>query len=263
MKRKVIIFFAILIPIVAIVLITYFLIPPGTQEEFLRKNDATLGQYSSIYNFNGNYHKIFAVFKSPFFQNLSTDRACENGIIVYMENSENEDLEALQEIYEKQAGSMYALDKKNRRIDGKIYVHSYGDYCKNIVLDCGNKVEFEDLKYLILLGTQDGQGNPQKLLFPLTDTRVTPIPEPKYKPVISPYENGPEITLSEYEQIQEGMDYITVVGIIGSDGELMSSVDLAGHFSKTYCWYGEDGISNAVITFTDGSVSVKVEFLLK
>lgn len=264
LKKKVfIITFVLLVLVAAIVFVTYFLIPPGTQDEFLRKNDAILGQYSTLYNFQGNFHKVFAVYKSRFFENINTGQPCNNGIIVYMANSENEDFEILQSIYENNPEKIYALDKKNHRINGQVYVSIYGDYCKNIVLVCGEKVDFEELKYLILLGTEDGDGNPQKLMFPLVDARENPIPEPKYKPVIEAYKNGPEITLSEYDQIQEGMDYITVVGIVGSEGTLLSSTEIAGTYSKLYCWYGEDGISNATIMFTNGSVSLKSEFLLK
>lgn len=71
------------------------------------------------------------------------------------------------------------------------------------------------------------------------------------------------ITLAKFEQIKEGMTYSQVCNIIGSKGELLSSVDLGiGSEYKTemYMWYAADGIGNANVTFQDGKATMMAQF---
>ncbi|MFW5544102.1 MAG: DUF3862 domain-containing protein [Prevotella sp.] len=72
-------------------------------------------------------------------------------------------------------------------------------------------------------------------------------------------ENDSYITKKEYDKIENGMSYSKVVEIIGSDGELIAESSVAGYTSKSYSWYGVDGISNANIIFQNGKVASKAQ----
>lgn len=80
-------------------------------------------------------------------------------------------------------------------------------------------------------------------------------------------ENKSAISLSEFNQIDTGMTYDEVVAIIGSDGEVLSEVDLGtGEEYKTimYTWKGKGSIgANANITFQGGKVISKAQLGLK
>ena len=67
------------------------------------------------------------------------------------------------------------------------------------------------------------------------------------------------ITAEKYDQIEEGMSYDDVIGIIGGEGALLSKSEIEGMSAEIYAWYGEDGISNASITFSDGKVTAKAQ----
>ena len=67
-----------------------------------------------------------------------------------------------------------------------------------------------------------------------------------------------DITLAEYNQIQEGMTYEEVCDIIGAEGELSSESSFGDFQTEVYTWKGTlyfiSG-ANACITFTNGHVS--------
>lgn len=74
------------------------------------------------------------------------------------------------------------------------------------------------------------------------------------------------ISMSEFERIETGMTYDEVVEIVGTDGELSTSVDMFGSELKTemYVWRGNGSIgSNANVTFQGGTVVAKSQVGLK
>lgn len=78
--------------------------------------------------------------------------------------------------------------------------------------------------------------------------------------------NDEYITMDEFNQIQTGMTYQEVVNIIGSAGELISSVDIGDAQYKTemYSWEGKGSIgANANVMFQGGIVSSKAQFGLE
>lgn len=80
-------------------------------------------------------------------------------------------------------------------------------------------------------------------------------------------QNKSTISKDEFNSISTGMTYDEVVEIIGSEGEVMSEVDLGmGEEFKTsmYFWEGEGSIgANANITFQGGKVTAKAQIGLK
>lgn len=79
--------------------------------------------------------------------------------------------------------------------------------------------------------------------------------------------NKPTISMAEFNAIETGMTYAEVVEIIGSEGEVLSEVDVGiGEEYKTtiYMWEGEGSMgANANITFQGGVVTAKAQFGLK
>ncbi len=78
--------------------------------------------------------------------------------------------------------------------------------------------------------------------------------------------NDEYITMDEFNQIQAGMSYQDVVNIIGSTGELLSSVDIGDAQYKTemYSWEGKGSVgANASVMFQGGVVSSKAQFGLE
>lgn len=76
--------------------------------------------------------------------------------------------------------------------------------------------------------------------------------------------NDPEtISLEEFNTIEAGMTYEQVKEIIGSDGELLSDVDLGmgeKYHTLTYVWYGNKATgSNANFTFQGGKLITKAQ----
>ena len=67
-----------------------------------------------------------------------------------------------------------------------------------------------------------------------------------------------KITLDKFNQIQSGMSYEEVVGIIGEEGVLSSESSYESYSTKIYSW--SNGIANATITFSNGKVSGKSQF---
>lgn len=78
--------------------------------------------------------------------------------------------------------------------------------------------------------------------------------------------NDEFITMDEFNQIQAGMSYQDVVNIVGSLGELVSSVDIGDpqYKSEMYSWEGKGSIgANANVMFQGGTVSSKAQFGLE
>ena len=75
-------------------------------------------------------------------------------------------------------------------------------------------------------------------------------------------ENGPEITLDEFNQIETGMTYEEVVNIIGSEGTLTSETTIGDTTSKMYSWDGKGIASNATFMFQNDSLTSKSQINL-
>lgn len=75
-------------------------------------------------------------------------------------------------------------------------------------------------------------------------------------------ENGPEITLDEFNQIETGMTYEEVVNIIGSEGTLTSETTVGDITSKMYSWNGKSIASNATFLFQNDSLTSKSQLNL-
>lgn len=76
--------------------------------------------------------------------------------------------------------------------------------------------------------------------------------------------NSPTISMDEFNAISTGMTYEEVVAIIGSEGEVLSEVDVSGYKTVVYMWKG-NGIlgSNANVTIQGGKVIGKAQIGLK
>ncbi|NDI37091.1 hypothetical protein [Chengkuizengella sediminis] len=72
-------------------------------------------------------------------------------------------------------------------------------------------------------------------------------------------ENTSEITLEEYNKLEEGMTYEEVIEIVGSEGDKMVSEDRI----EKYAWAGSEEKAMASITFQDGELRGKWEVDLK
>lgn len=84
------------------------------------------------------------------------------------------------------------------------------------------------------------------------------LPAPPAAPTAPPQPAAPQITLVAFEQVQTGMTYDQVVGVLGGHGEETSATELGGTKSQTYTWRG--GIGQVVIiTFTNGTVAMKTQ----
>ena len=71
-----------------------------------------------------------------------------------------------------------------------------------------------------------------------------------------------DITLAEYNQIEEGMTYEEVCEIIGADGERDAESSFGGYSAEVYTWKGTLHFitgANAVITFSNGRVSAMAQ----
>lgn len=72
--------------------------------------------------------------------------------------------------------------------------------------------------------------------------------------------NYSDITLTEFNKIQDGDSYSRVKKIVGGDGELLSTSTILDTTYESYTWYGADGISNAIIFFSNGAVYSKSQY---
>ena len=79
--------------------------------------------------------------------------------------------------------------------------------------------------------------------------------------------NPSTISLEDFNAISTGMTYEEVVNIIGSEGEVLSEVDIGmGEEYKTtmYTWKGEGSLgANANVTMQGGKVTAKAQLGLK
>lgn len=81
-------------------------------------------------------------------------------------------------------------------------------------------------------------------------------------------ENTPDITLTEYENIESGMSYDEIVGIVGGPGTL--SYEFEETFAEKVCLIqtysfkgvGDEG-ANVILSFQDGILSMKTQTGLK
>ena len=63
------------------------------------------------------------------------------------------------------------------------------------------------------------------------------------------------VTLSEYEQIRDGMGYGEVTTIIGTPGQELSRSELAGYSTVMYSWSNPNG-SNMNAMFQNGKLGL-------
>jgi hypothetical protein len=72
----------------------------------------------------------------------------------------------------------------------------------------------------------------------------------------------PVVTLSEYEQIREGMSYAEVTAIIGASGQELSRSELAGYRTVMYSWGNQNG-SNMNAMFQNDKLVNKAQLGLR
>ena len=70
------------------------------------------------------------------------------------------------------------------------------------------------------------------------------------------------VTLTEYEQITQGMTYANVRAIIGAPGQELSRSDIAGYATVMFSWSNHNG-SNMNAMFQNGRLSNKAQFGLR
>lgn len=73
------------------------------------------------------------------------------------------------------------------------------------------------------------------------------------------------ITKDTYDTLSNGMSYDDAASTIGANGSLTSYVNNDSNNTQTevYTWMGEDGVSNATITFVNGKITDKSETSLQ
>lgn len=71
------------------------------------------------------------------------------------------------------------------------------------------------------------------------------------------------ISLSEFNEIENGMSYEEVKEIVGSEGTIMSETNIGNTNTIIYYWYGKDGVSNANFTFSNNKLINKTQIALK
>lgn len=67
------------------------------------------------------------------------------------------------------------------------------------------------------------------------------------------------LTLSKYERIQNGMSYAQVASVLGSDGNMVYSLDMNSISMRGYGWYGEYGFPMVYVVMQDGEVVDKFQ----
>jgi len=71
------------------------------------------------------------------------------------------------------------------------------------------------------------------------------------------------LTMDKYNEIQTGMSYGQVVGIVGRDGEERSRTDLAGITTVAYIWKTDQCCGNMMLMFQRDALTVKSQSSLK
>jgi hypothetical protein len=74
--------------------------------------------------------------------------------------------------------------------------------------------------------------------------------------------NGPEITNEEYGRITNGMTQVQVLGIVGSDGELLVESGTGADKMMMRLYHGAD-TARATVTYVGGLVTRKAELGLQ
>lgn len=72
-----------------------------------------------------------------------------------------------------------------------------------------------------------------------------------------------KMTLEKFNKIETGMTYQQVVDIIGEEGTLSTESSYGSQSMKVYYWYASNGISNATISFMNGTVTAKSQIGLE
>lgn len=96
-------------------------------------------------------------------------------------------------------------------------------------------------------------------------SEASPSTAPEPTPPAPP-PNPPTITKAEYDQLQQGMTYEQVVGVIGGEPKSTSESTVMGSVLLTGTWYGGGGSASmefAVVVFDNGKLSHKSQTGLK
>jgi hypothetical protein len=108
---------------------------------------------------------------------------------------------------------------------------------------------------LIAIGVIAAIVNPSTPSTNVTADQKKETPKPKSDPG--------EITLDEFNKIENGLTLEQVEQIIGGKGELQSSAGDGQFKSDIYMWKGNTIGGNANVTFQDGKVMAKAQFGLE
>ena len=72
------------------------------------------------------------------------------------------------------------------------------------------------------------------------------------------------VTMANFRRLESGMSYEEVTGILGKEGEEISSSDIAGIHTVMYQWMGDTGWgANMNVMFQDDKLIQKAQFGLK
>lgn len=71
------------------------------------------------------------------------------------------------------------------------------------------------------------------------------------------------ISLSKYNSLSDGISYADAVKIIGAEGSVLSTVGSGDKTTISYVWYGKDGISKAIVIFTNDKLYSKSQTKLE
>lgn len=87
---------------------------------------------------------------------------------------------------------------------------------------------------------------------------------PKPKASSMPEEKkATEVSLDQFNQLQEGMTYQEVIAILGSPGELQSSQEMAGYKTVMYMWKGNSLMGNMNAIFQNEKMIQRSQFALQ
>jgi len=73
------------------------------------------------------------------------------------------------------------------------------------------------------------------------------------------FASPPIVTMSEFNQLYEGMSYEQAKAVIGASGEVMSSSNIADIKTIMYSWINSNG-SNMNAMFQNGKMTMKAQF---
>lgn len=76
-------------------------------------------------------------------------------------------------------------------------------------------------------------------------------------------EEASGVTLDKYNQLETGMSYAEVVGILGEEGTEMSRTDMMGIVTVMYMWDGKSFASNMNAMFQNDELVSKAQFGLE